>query len=137
MWIQVGLAVIGLAGGFVVAGGVIALMVGLGVITRFVGITHTAKHVMLYETGILLGGIFGDLLSVYQISVPFGSAGLAVLGLFCGIFVGGWILALAEVVNIFPVFARRAGITKGFSVVVIAIAVGKVMGSMLHFYMRW
>ena len=38
-------AVVGLSGGFVIAGGVIALMVGLGIITRFVGITHTAKHV--------------------------------------------------------------------------------------------
>lgn len=64
MWVMVLLALIGLAAGFVVAGGVIALMVGLGVITRFVGITHTAKHVRLYETAILLGGIFGDRKSV-------------------------------------------------------------------------
>lgn len=137
MWLQALLAVIGLSGGFIVAGGVIALMVGLGIITRYAGITHTAKHVKIYETAILFGGIFGDLMSVYQIEIPFGAPGLAVMGIFFGIFVGGWILALAEIVNIFPIFARRAGITKGFSVIVVAIALGKAAGSLLHFYMRW
>lgn len=137
MLTQVLLAVMGLAGGFVVAGGVIALMVGLGVITRFVGITHTAKHVQIYESAIMLGSIFGNWLSVYQRSFPLGVAGLMVLGVFSGIFVGGWILALAEIVNIFPIFARRVGITKGYSIIVIAIAAGKVAGSMYHFYMRW
>ena len=33
---QIFLGIIGLSGGLVIAGGVIALMVGLGVITRFV-----------------------------------------------------------------------------------------------------
>ena len=118
-------AVVGLSGGFVIAGGVIALMVGLGIITRFVGITHTAKHVKGYETAILAGAIFGNLLTVHQIRIPLGIFGLVLMGVLFGIFVGGWILALAEIVNIFPIFARRIGITKGYSLIVIAIAVGK------------
>lgn len=134
---QIFLALVGFAAGMVVAGGVIALMVGLGVINRFVGITHTAKHVKLYETAILLGALYGNLLSVYQLPVPFGVWGLGFMGVFFGIFVGGWILALAEVVNIFPVFSRRIGLTRGFSLVVIAIAAGKVAGSLLHFYKGW
>lgn len=113
-------AVVGLSGGFVIAGGVIALMVGLGIITRFVGITHTAKHVKGYETAILAGAIFGNLLTVHQIRIPLGIFGLVLMGVLFGIFVGGWILALAEIVNIFPIFARRIGITKGYSLIVIA-----------------
>lgn len=131
------LLLVGFSSGLIVAGGVIALMIGLGVITRYAGITHTAKHVQIYETAILFGGIFGNCLSIYRTPLPAGAPGLAVMGLFFGIFVGGWILALAEIVNIIPIFARRAGITKGFSVLVIAIAVGKTVGSLLHFYMRW
>ena len=127
-------AVVGLSGGFVIAGGVIALMVGLGIITRFVGITHTAKHVKEYETAILAGAIFGNLLTVHQIRIPLGIFGLVLMGVLFGIFVGGWILALAEIVNI---FARRIGITKGYSLIVIAIAVGKTAGSLYHFYRRW
>lgn len=135
-----GMVVIGIAsfgGGVLVAAGVVALLVGLGIITRFVGISHTAKHNRLYETAIFLGGLFGNLLTVYELYVPVGRFGLALLGICAGIYVGGWIMALAEVIRIFPVYARRLGITKGISVIVIAIAMGKTAGSLLHFYMRW
>ena len=131
------LGVIGISSGFIVAGGVIALIIGLGIITRYAGITHTGKRVWLYEDCVLLGGIFGNLLTIYRINVPLGGIGLAVMGIFSGIFVGSWILALAEIVNIFPVFSRRAGIVKGMSTVVICVAVGKVVGSLVHFYLRW
>ena len=134
---QIFLGIIGLSGGLVIAGGVIALLVGLGVITRFVGISHTAGRVKIYETAILAGAVCGTLMTVYQPTIPLEFPGLAVLGLFSGIFVGGWILALAEVVNIFPILARRIGLTRGLSMVVIAIALGKMTGSLLHFYLRW
>ena len=49
------LALIGFSGGFIVAGGVVALMVGLGIITRFIGISRTAKHIRGVEDAILLG----------------------------------------------------------------------------------
>lgn len=134
---QIFLGVIGLSGGLIIAGGVIALLVGLGVITRFVGLSHMAKHVRVFEDAILFGAVFGTLMTVYQPTVPLEAPGLAVLGLFSGIFVGGWILALAEIVNIFPILARRIGLTKGLSIVVIAIALGKMTGSLMHFYLRW
>ena len=98
---------------------------------------YTAKHVKGYETAILAGAIFGNLLTVHQIRIPLGIFGLVLMGVLFGIFVGGWILALAEIVNIFPIFARRIGITKGYSLIVIAIAAGKTAGSLYHFYRRW
>ena len=131
------LGLIGISSGFIVAGGVIALMIGLRIITRYAGITHTGKNVRYYENFIFLGAIFGTLMTVYQISVPVGSIGLAILGFCFGIFVGGLILALAEIVNIFPIFFRRAGIVKGLSWIIISVALGKTAGSLLHFYMRW
>lgn len=134
---QIWITVIGFAGGFIVAGGVVALMIGLGIITRFVGVTHTARHIRLYEDAILLGTIAGTLLTVFEIRILLGAWLLAVAGMFMGIFVGGWILALAEVINVFPVYSRRLGLTKGISWIVIAIAAGKVLGSMFYFYARW
>ena len=32
---------------------------------------------------------------------------------------------------------RRIGLTKGLSLVVIAIALGKMSGSLIYFYFRW
>lgn len=134
---QVLVGLTGFSAGFIVAGGVVALMVGLGIITRFIGISHTARHIRSGENAILLGTIVGTILTVYKVSFPVGGWVLVIAGLFMGAFVGGWIMALAEIVNVFPVYCRRLGITKGTSWIVIFLAIGKTLGSLFHFYMRW
>lgn len=131
------LAAVGFSGGSLVAGGVVALIVGLGIIRRFAGISHTAAHVRVYETAICLGGIWGNIMTVYFPKPPLQWPGLLVMGLFFGIFVGGWIMALAEMLNVFPVFARRLNLTKGTSWIVVGLALGKTVGSLLEFYLRW
>lgn len=134
---QLLLTVTGFASGFIVAGGEVALMIGLGIITRFIGISHTAKYVKIYEDAILFGAVAGTIVTVFDVRILLGVWILAVGGLFMGIFVGGWIMALAEIINVFPVYSRRLGITRGFGLIIITIAAGKVLGSLLHFYMRW
>ena len=131
------LGVIGFSSGLAVAGGVIALLIGLGVLSRYAGLTRTASYLWLYEDTVLLGGIFGNWLTVYHPSCPLGGVALAVLGLFFGIFVGSWIMALAEIINMFPILARRIGLVKGMSIVAAAIAAGKTLGSLWHFFQRW
>ena len=134
---QVMVALTGFASGFIVAGGVVALMVGLGIITRFIGVSHTAEHVRYYEDAILLGAVAGTILTVFEVRLHTGIWILVLGGLFMGVFVGGWIMALAEVINVFPVYCRRLGITKGLSWIVITMAAGKILGSLMMFYMRW
>lgn len=131
------LLLVGGAAGALVAGGVVALTVGLGITERFIGITHTAKAAKGFETAICLGGLAGSLLTVYTPAVGLGEAVLAAAGVFWGIFVGGWIMALAELLHVFPVFLRRLGETKGKSLIVISLAAGKMLGSLLGFWMRW
>lgn len=131
------LGIVGFSSGALVAGGVVALMVGLGIIRRFVGISHTAKQTGWYETAICLGGIWGNWMTVFLPAFPAGLIGLIVMGAFFGAFVGGWIMALAELLNVFPVFARRLGVVKGKSWIILGLAAGKMIGSLLGFYMRW
>ncbi|MCC8065835.1 MAG: stage V sporulation protein AB [Clostridiales bacterium] len=131
---QIVVTIIGFSSGFLVAGGVAALMVGLGIITRFIGISHTAGEILWYEDAILLGTIAGTIVTVFDFGLAIGSWILAVAGIFIGIFVGGWIMALEEVVNIFPIYSRRLGITKGVSWIVIALAAGKIVGNLLYFF---
>lgn len=140
---QLFLGVIGFSAGFLVAGGVVALMIGLGIITRFIGVTHTADHIEMFEDAVFLGTVVGTAATVFEPDIggilPGLGSGviLCLSGIFMGMFVGGWIMALAEVVNVFPVYCRRLGIVKGTSWIVIALAAGKAAGSLLHFYMRW
>ena len=54
-------------------------------------------------------------------------------GFFAGIFVGCLALAIAEMLNTIPVFTRRIGFRHGLGIVVLCIALGKAVGSLLYF----
>ena len=124
----------GLCGGAVVAVALAAFIIELGIIPRFAGITHTANHIFLYENCLMLGSFLGNLIYIYHLSVPFGKIFAGVTGFFFGMFLGGWISALVEVVNVFAVMARRLGLKKGIGWIVICIAVGKTLGSLFQFF---
>ena len=134
---QILLAVIGLSGGVAVAAGLFAFIVELGVVADFADRTHTAEHIMFYEDCVALGGILGNLVYVFRISLPLGTPLLAVIGLFSGIFAGCWAMALAEILNVFPVFMRRIKIVRYVSVFVVSMALGKGLGALLFFGQRW
>jgi stage V sporulation protein AB len=138
MWIRlVAMALIGLSAGVVVAGGLFGFIVGLGVISDFADRTRTASKVRLYEDMIAAGGILGNLIYTYQISLHFLEPLLGVFGLFSGIFVGCWAMALTEVLNVFPIFARRVRLKKGIAYVILGFAIGKGIGSFAYFFYKW
>ena len=87
---------------FTVAGGVSGLLIGLSIVPRYAGITHTANHIFLYEDMSLLGTVAGTIVTLFPVRIPLGPFFLAVCGVFFGIFLGGWILALAEIAKVFP-----------------------------------
>lgn len=134
MWQQIFLGIVGLSSGIVIASGVAGLLIGLSIVPRYAGITHTADHILLYEDMSLLGIVLGNLFYLFQIPLPMGTPFLAVFGIFSGIFLGGWILALAEVADMFPVFARRIRLTQGLPIIIIFIAAGKLTGALLYYY---
>ncbi len=134
---QILLAVIGLSGGIAVAAGLFAFIVELGVVADFADRTHTGEHITFYEDCVALGGILGNLVYVFRISLPLGTPLLAVIGLFSGIFAGCWAMALAEILNVFPVFMRRIKIVRYVSVFVVSMALGKGLGALLFFGQRW
>lgn len=138
MWVnQIILAVIGLSGGLVVAGGLFSFIVELGVIADFADRTHTGNRIMLYEDCVALGGIAGNVMFTFKGPIPGGAWILPVFGLLAGIFVGCWAMALAETLNLFPIFIRRLKIVKYITVFILSAAVGKGIGSFIFFFNRW
>ena len=121
-----------LCGGAVVASALSAFIIGLGIIPRYAGITHTGRHILLYEDFLILGCIIGNLISVYRIQIPCGTAGAGATGLFFGIFFFFWIIALGEVVNAFAIAARRMGLKQGAGIIILSIAIGKTLGCLLQ-----
>lgn len=134
MWQQIFLGFVGLASGLVIAGGLIGLLIGLSIVPRFAGITRTAQHVMLYEDATLLGAVLGNLFFLGQWKLPLGLPFLLVFGAASGIYLGFWVMALAEMANIFPIFARRIKFTQGLPFVILSVGMGKIAGSLLYYW---
>ncbi|MCI6858847.1 MAG: stage V sporulation protein AB [Eubacterium sp.] len=140
MWInKILLAWTAFGAGIAVAGGFVAFISLIGIVTRLAGITKTADAIMLYEDSMMLGLILCNILSLYSLKLTWIGRFLSHLlilsgGFFTGIFVGCLAGALAEVVNIIPIFSRRMKLRKGFPYMVKAAAVGKCIGCLLQLY---
>ncbi len=138
MWVrQMLLAVIGISSGMIVAGGLFSFITGLGVISDFADRTHTGEHVLLYEDAVSVGGILGNIFFLFQMSVPGAGWFLPVFGLLAGIFTGCWAMALAEMLEVFPIFVRRIKLLRCIPWAILGTAIGKGVGSLIFFYQRW
>lgn len=153
--LQLFLAVFGLAAGLLVSAGVFTVLLAVGLTPRFVGTTHTAKKIFLYEGCITGGAVIGTFFSVIPALGHAGewlrqelfSGGLAraaadtggevflgAAGLFMGMFVGCLALAIAEMLDSIPIFARRVSYRHGLGIAVLAVAIGKLAGSLYYFW---
>ncbi len=154
------LAVYGVSAGLLVSAGVFTVLLAVGLTPRFVGATHTAKKIFLYEGCIMSGAIIGTLFSAIPamehaggwLRERFASGGaegsssflavmdaggeifLGIAGVFMGMFVGCLALAIAEMLNSIPIFARRASYRHGLGIAVLAVAIGKLLGSLYYFW---
>ncbi len=138
MWVrQVMLGIIGLSAGMIVSGGLFAFIVSLGVVSDFADRTHTGDKILLYEDAIALGGIAGNILFLYEIPIATSSILVGLIGLFAGAFVGCWSMALAEVLNVFPIFVRRVKLIRCVPYILLSIAIGKGVGAFLYFVKGW
>lgn len=149
---QIFLAMIGVSYGMLAAAGVFTVLVAVGLVPRFAGKTHTAKHVLVYEEMVVFGTIFGGLISIFpeysqvaaflQERFPdrmllwevLGGLGQVVFGLFGGMFIGCLALAIAETLDSIPIFTRRISFRHGIGLAILTMAVGKLCGSLLYFW---
>ena len=128
---------IGLSAGTVIAGGLFSFIASLGIVSDLADRTHTGKYVKVYEDAIVLGGIIGNVIFLLKPSVLVGEIVLVPLGLFIGIFVGCEIMALAEILNVFPIFVRRVKLVKYVPYFILTVALGKTVGEMVFAFYRW
>ena len=152
------LSVIGVSAGLIVSAGVFTVLISVGLIPRFAGKMHVAKKVFVLEEMVEVHGtLTGSFFSVFgewgrigrfvRAHALFGAATEGVwnitgtliqivLGLFAGIFVGCLALAIAEMLDSIPIFARRIGFRHGLGIAILAVALGKLLGSVIYFTQR-
>lgn len=142
----------GVSYGLLAAAGVFTVLVAVGLVPRFAGRTHTADRVILYEEMVIFGTIFGCILTVFsrycqigawwqqrfpeqqRIWLGTGTFLQAVFGIFSGMFIGCLALAIAEMLDSIPIFARRISFRHGIGLAVLSMAAGKLCGSLLYFW---
>jgi stage V sporulation protein AB len=155
MWIkEIVIILFGLAGGCVVAGGVFTVFTAVGLIPRFAEQTGSADHILLYENMLILGTLAGLITTVYydsiaapvQNSISHGKVSfglfltilqyciLSLYGFFTGNYVGCLALSIAEIADALPIMARRFSMKRGIGIALLALAVGKLAGSLYYYF---
>ncbi len=120
---------IGLSAGLLVAAGIFAFVTVIGVVQRMAARSKTAKYIQIYEDMVVLGGTLGNLFWLYQWHIPTGYFALCVYGFFSGVYVGCLSFAIAEVVNVLPIFVKRVKLTAGLPYIILIFAIGKLFGA--------
>jgi len=124
---------IGMGTGLVVSGAVFAFITIVGVVPRLAQKTKTERNIKIYETAIILGGIFGTLAGFEWFRLPMLAVVVVLLSLANGIFFGALAMSLAEVLNVIPILTRRGRLQHGMFFFVMAIALGKLAGALMYF----
>lgn len=140
------LIISGLSAGFITAAAYVAFIAMLGIFPKIAAKTNTAKQCILYETCLMSGILLSTLLqfgavysssSILQSDIlpqPLGIILLSCIGLFGGIYIGFLISGLSEMLNVIPIYSRKANIQKWALLVIFFIAIGKGIFSLIYFF---
>ncbi len=124
--------IIAFASGIIISGAVFAFIAIIGVVPRLAQKTRTEDKIRFYEEAIIWGGIIGTVSMVYDFYIPIGKV-LAVMYAGCiGIFFGCLAVSLAEILNVLPILTRRGRIQTGLKYFILAVAIGKLIGSIIY-----
>lgn len=128
------LIIIGFGGGVVIAGAVFAFIAIIGVVPRLAQKTNSKQYIKLYEEAIIVGGIFGTTTLIFNYYLPIGKILVIFISGCIGIFYGCLAVSLAEVLDVIPILTRRGRIQKGMMYFMTALALGKLAGSLLYYF---
>lgn len=132
------IVVIGLSGGIAVGGGYVAFLAVLGVIPRLAQLTKSGHRIQCFEWAVIGGSLVGAWCSLRDITFFASQYWLIPLGLLCGTFIGLLAAALTEVLNVLPILAKRVGVEGEIVILLVALVLGKVIGSLFHWiYFVW
>lgn len=124
---------IGIAGGITVGSAIAAFFTLLKFVARIAQITETWDNIALYEYCMVGGAVLGSVLCYGDINFGLNKFMIILIGLSSGIFLGLFTSALAEVLNVIPVFAKKFKIKHELTYVIAALILGKVFGSLFYF----
>ena len=130
----------GFCGGVGVSAGTFAFLLVIQVIPRIIQKAKLEKKVIVIENIIIKGILFGTVLSLFEwkkrwLFAILGRTLLTIFGLSAGIFVGCISVALAEILDTFPIFFRRLRLKEDSGLrLILCMAAGKTVGALFFFF---
>ena len=131
---------LGFCGGVGVSAGTFAFLLVIQVIPRIIQKARLEKKVIFIENIIIKGILFGTVLSLFEwkkrwLFAILGRTLLTIFGLSAGIFVGCISVALAEILDTFPIFFRRLRLKEDSGLrLILCMAAGKTVGALFFFF---
>jgi len=123
---------VGLGGGLAVGSGFVAFITVLDIIPRLSQITKSRNHIRKYEWALILGALTLTLFDFFQVVVQLTPVLLIFIGLVAGVFIGTLAAGLTEVLNVFPILAKRLNMERYIVIFLMAMVFGKVLGSLIQ-----
>jgi stage V sporulation protein AB len=130
--INVLIILIGLGGGFIVGGSFAAFIVLLEIIPRLTHISQTHDYKILYQYAYILGVVLSTIVYFADFSIQLNNIVVGIIGLIFGTYIGVFSSALAEVLNVVPVMAKKFRLKNELEFIIYALILGKIAGSLFY-----
>lgn len=133
------LVLAGLFAGIGVAAGTFAFFLVIRALPRVAQKAGMEEKVIAVENMVIKGVLFGTIFSLFPWEYEgfwtiLGPVFLVLFGSGAGMFTGCIAVALAEILNVFPILLRRMGLKASMAEgILIAMALGKMVGSLFYF----
>lgn len=134
------LILVGISSGLGVAAGTFAFLFIIRIIPRMIQKAGLEHKIIYVENMIFRGVLFGTILTLFSWKKKWlfeilGKTLLTIFGMSAGIFVGCLAVALAEILDTFPIFFRRLNLKDEFGeTLLFVMAIGKMLGSLFFFF---
>ncbi|MGI6184869.1 MAG: stage V sporulation protein AB [Brevibacillus sp.] len=132
VWHYLLLVLIGLGGGVAVGSGFVAFITVLDIIPRLAQLTNAKRYIQALEWALVAGALFFTLADFFQWVARLPLVITSLYGIMAGVFVGMLAAGLTEVLNVFPILAKRLNVDDKLIVLLMAMVFGKIGGSLLQ-----
>lgn len=126
------LIIIGFSGGVTVGSAGAAFIALIEVVPRLVQISNTRNHIKTYEYILSFGFFIFTLIYFTGFHLNISKYLAIPAGFLYGLFIGMLSSALAEVLNVIPVLAKKFKIKDSLTYVIYTLMFGKVIGSIFY-----
>jgi stage V sporulation protein AB len=136
VWQGAWLVLIGLGGGFAVGSGFVAFITVLDIIPRLTQLTNSRRYVRSFEWALICGALVFTACDFFAFSSRLPVAVTSAIGLLAGVFVGTLAAGMTEVLNVFPILAKRLQVDQSILALLMAMVFGKTLGSLLQWLLQ-